>query len=109
MSFHEQQVSSPMSSRGDVIDQLIYHALLGEIRGAEPSPQVWDNICQRITATDASCQAQDARSWISLLLDSALILFNVFFGENEWETQLVRRREPIFWPLPFSGSLVLVT
>lgn len=109
MSFHEQLESSPMSSRGDVIGHLIYQALLDEVRETEPSPQVWDNICHHATATDASWQAQDARSWTMLLLDSALILFNVFFGEDEWEVRLVRHREPIFWPLPFSSSLVWVT
>lgn len=105
MSSRSREESFLLGSRGDLIERLIYQSLHDEVEGIEPSPQVWENICQRIVATDVSSQGRDAKAWVPLLLDSALALFNVFFSSSDWEAQLVKHQSPVLWFMPFSSSL----
>ena len=105
MSSHSQEPSS-LCSATNLIDQLIYQALHDEVKEFEPSPQVWDNICERIAATDVSRQGKDASAWVPLMRSSALTLLDVFFGGSEWEARLTKHRAPISWLLPFAGGLV---
>jgi len=107
MSFRRQREPSPLWSRGDLIDQLIYQALLSEVKGAEPSPRVWENICQRITAADASWQRGATQERILSLLNGAVTVLNALLCDDEWETRLVEHRKPIFGLLPLPGGLGL--
>ncbi len=107
MSSRRQGEPSPLCWGGDLIDQLIYQSLLGEVEGTEPSPRVWESICQRIVATDVCYQAKDAGVRVPLLLDSVLTLLKALFADSDWETRLAKHQRPAFWLLPFSSSLVL--
>ena len=105
MSSHSQEPSS-LCSATDVIDQLIYQALQDEVEGIEPSPQVWDNICQHIEATSLSCRGKGATAWVSLLRSGALTVIDLLFGDSDWEARLVKHRAPVSWLLPFASGLV---
>ena len=107
MNFRRQKEPSPLWSRGDLIDQLIYQALLSEVRGTEPSPRVWENICQRVTAADVSRQRGAIQGQILALLNGAVTVLNVLLCDDEWERRLLEHRKQIFWLLPVSGGLVL--
>lgn len=107
MSSRRQRERSSLCWGGDLIDQLIYQSLLGEVEGTEPSPQVWESICQRIVATGVCYQAKDARVRVPLLLDSVLTLLKALFADSEWETRLAKHRRLALWLLPFSSNLVL--
>ena len=98
---------SALWSRGDLIDQLIYQALLDEVREAEPSPQVWKRICQSITAGDAVCPRRNSARRILSLLNGALAILNVLLYDADWETRLMEHQRPVLWALPFSGSLAV--
>jgi hypothetical protein len=90
----------------DLIDQLIYQALQDEVKGTEPSPQVWDNICERIACTDVTCQGGDVRAWVPLLRIGAQVMLDVLSGDDDWEARLAKHRVPVSWLLPFAGALV---
>jgi len=89
------------------MDQLIYQTLLDDVRGKEPSPQVWENICQSIAAKDAPELRRGTTRRIFALLDGALIVLNAFLYDGSWETRLREHQKPVFWTLPFSGNLAV--
>jgi len=65
MSSHKFQPKKMESQPLDEIDGLIRWALLGEVAGEEPSPQVWQNIQARLTAHSRAMPSQSgvARPW----------------------------------------------
>lgn len=107
MSSRKQREPSPLWSRGDLIDQLIHQSLLGDVSGAEPSPRVWENICRRLTATEAPCQRKGPEGWVLLLLDGALTVLNALLDDGDWETRLMEQRKLTFGFLPFSCNPIL--
>ncbi len=107
MSSHNQIEPAPLCSGGDLIDQLIYQALLDDFGEAEPSSQVWHNICQRITATGPLDRHNITDEWISLLWGGAQTLFNLLFGSSGWESRLLKQRGLAFWPLLYPDGLTL--
>jgi len=106
MSSHSQEEPLSLRSATDLLDQLIYQALQDEVRGLEPSPQVWVRIRQRIAATGASCRGKDATAWVPLLRSGALAVLDVLFAGSDWEARLTKHRAPVSWLLPFAGGLV---
>jgi hypothetical protein len=98
---------SPLWSRGDLIDQLIYQALLDEVREAEPSPQVWQKIYRSITATDAACPRRVSARRILSLLNCTLTALNGVLYDGDWEKRLMEYQRPVLWALPFSSSLAV--
>lgn len=97
MSSHKQKDLSPIWPRGDAIDQLIYQALLGEVRDAEPSSHVWENICQFIAAADVTSPDKRSEVWIRSLLSNVLVFFNNLLYDRSWETRLAERRPLLPW------------
>jgi hypothetical protein len=95
-SSFKQTKLSPVQSRSDAIGQLIYQALWSEVRDAEPSPQVWENICQQIAAADRARRDQNPVTFLSFLFDGATRMFNEFLYDRSWETRMAEYRMPIF-------------
>lgn len=99
MIFYEQKEPSlSMWPRGDVIDQLIYQVLSAEVREAEPSSRVWENICRDIAATGVSHPDKCSETWTRSSLGKALAIINTFLCDRSWETRLAERRQLLFWP-----------
>ncbi len=94
-SFREKELSLARS-RSDMIDQLIYQALWSEVKGAEPSPQVWENICKQIAAKDSVHRGRQPVTLFSSLRNTVLALFNEFLYDRSWETRLAEHRMPVF-------------
>ena len=106
MSFRRQKEPSPLWSRGDLIDQLIYQALLSEVEEAKPSPRVWTNIRRCVSAAGVSWQRKSTQEWILSLLNGAVTVLDALLCNDEWEIQLIRYRKADFWLLSISGGMV---
>jgi hypothetical protein len=100
MSSHETQArmeSQPL----DAIDELIRWALLDEVAGEEPSPQVWHNIQARIVARSQAISSPSGverpwRQFASLLQDWALGLVAPL--DTAWDARLTpRERAYLIW------------
>jgi len=98
MNSHKRETPSVVWLEGDAIDQLIYKALLNDVAQAKPSPLIWENICQRIAATDDFGHKENSISALSLWR-SILIYFHEFLYDRSWETRLEKRRPLFFWPV----------
>ncbi|MFZ5917137.1 MAG: hypothetical protein ACOYZ7_09405 [Chloroflexota bacterium] len=102
MSSHRHRQLSPVWSRGDIVDQLIYQALLEEVGEAAPSPQVWQNICRQIeTAIEsrpAGHRPQFLPFWRGLLVFLDLMIAEKSWEARSWEARLAERRPLLFWP-----------
>jgi hypothetical protein len=96
MSSCRQTELSLVRSRSDAIDQLIYQALWSEVKDAEPSPQVWENICKQIAARDKTHWDQHPVTFFSSLRNMALTIFNEFLYDRSWETRMAEYRIPVF-------------
>jgi len=95
MSSCENEKLSPECSQGDVIDRLIYQALWSKVKDAEPSPQVWENICRQIAASRIH-QAQRSTTLFSFLGNRALMMLNEILYDRSWETRMAEYRIPVF-------------
>jgi hypothetical protein len=95
MSSCEKEKLSPERSQGDVIDRLIYQALWSEVKDAEPSPQVWGNICRQIAASRIH-QARRSTTLFSFLGNRVLMMLNEILYDRSWETRMAEYRIPVF-------------
>ncbi len=92
----------------DAIDELIRWALLDEVAGEEPSPQVWQNIQARLTARSRAIPSQSGverpwRQFASVLQAWALGLIAPL--DANWDSRLApRERSYLIWraTLPLS-------
>jgi hypothetical protein len=81
---------------------LIYQALLEEVGDAEPSSQVWENICRQVRAA-ARPPTQRARGMNGLYRGLGAII-DLFLYDHGWEARLAARRPLCVWP----GQILLV-
>ena len=85
----------------DEIDELIRWALLDEVAGEEPSPQVWQNIQARVMAHSRAMPSQSAveRPWrqFASLLQAWALGFIAPLDAN-WDSRLApRERSYLIW------------
>jgi hypothetical protein len=101
MSSHDIQPRTENQQPLDEIDRLIRWALIDEVAGEEPSPQVWHNIQARLTACSRAIPSQPVlkrpwRQFASLLQDWALGLMAPL--DANWEAKLTpRERAYLIW------------
>jgi hypothetical protein len=94
----------------DEIDELIRWALVDEVAGEEPSPQVWQNIQARLMARSwampsPSGVARPWRQFASALQDWASGFVSPL--ETNWDSRLApRERAYLTWREPFPLSMM---
>lgn len=97
---------SPVWSRGDVIDQLIYQALVEDVGDAEPSLQVWENVYQQVRA--AKRPPEQRVRGAGSFFRGLEVVFDLFLHDllqdHGWEARLAERRPLLIWP----GQFMLV-
>lgn len=100
MSSHKIQLNMEGQSL-DAIDELIRWALLDEVAGEEPSPQVWQNIQARLIARSWATPSQSGvagpwRQFASVLQAWALSLIAPL--DSNWDPRLApRERTYLIW------------
>ena len=98
MRYHKHKQPPPMWSGGDVIDQLIYQALLAEVREAEPSLCVWENIRQCAAAAGTSLIGERSTiMWARSFLNNVLAFWGNLLFDRSWEARLAKRRPLFLW------------
>jgi hypothetical protein len=107
MSFHRIQPEMK-GQPPDAMDELIRWALLDEVAGEEPSPQVWQNIQARLTARPHAMPSQSGaeRPWRQLasILQAWALSFVAPLDAN-WDPRLApQERSYLIWreTLPLS-------
>ena len=92
----------------DATDALIRWALLGEVAGEEPSPQVWHNIQARLTTSSWAMPGQSGVEWpwrqFASVLQAWVWSFVTPLDAN-WDSRLApRERSYLIWreTLPLS-------
>jgi hypothetical protein len=108
MSFRKTQLKME-NQHLDEIDELVRWALLDEVTGEEPSPQVWHNIQARIAAHSSQAMSSEsgaARPWQRLASSlQALALSFAAPLDTNWDPRLApRERSYLIWreTLPLS-------
>jgi hypothetical protein len=97
MSYHKHRDSPPLWWAGDVIDQLIYQALLAEVREAEPSPHVWENIWECVAAARTTPPDRRSTVWVRSFLNNVLAFWGTLLFDRSWEARLAKRRPLFLW------------
>ena len=81
---------------------MIYEALLEEVGDAEPSLQVWHNICEEVRAVRQP-PVQRVRG-VGSFFRGLEVVFDLFLHDHGWEARLAERRPLLIWP----GQFMLV-
>ncbi len=94
----------------DAIDELIRWALVDEVAGEEPSPQVWRNIQANVMADSRPMPSQPAVAWpwrqLASVLQSWTFGLTVSLDTN-WDSRLTpRERAYLIWRENLSLSMM---
>ena len=100
MSSHKIQLKTEGQSL-DEIDELIRWALLDEVAGEEPSPQVWQNIQARVMARSWAMPGQSGAKWPWRRFASTLQAWASGFAASldaNWDPRLApQERSYLIW------------